>query len=75
MSKTHVIKGLVAWQNLGPGFWGLIADDGGKWRPVSMPAKFQKEGLRVSLEVREVEDEVSIFMWGTPVKILGGEVL
>jgi hypothetical protein len=75
MAKTHIIKGIVAWQDLGPGFWSVIGDDGGKWRPVSMPKKFQKEGLRVSLEVEEVKDEISIFMWGMPVKIVGGEAL
>lgn len=71
---SHKIKGTVSFFPLGPGFWGITDDSGRQWRPVKMPKKLQKEGLRGVFEVREVEEEISIFMWGTPVRVLRSEV-
>jgi len=71
---SHKIQGTVSFLNIGPGFWGIIDDAGRQWRPVKMPKKLQKEGLRASFRLKEVEEEVSIFMWGTPVKITRSEI-
>ncbi|MCP3928657.1 MAG: hypothetical protein GY705_06100, partial [Bacteroidetes bacterium] len=68
--KKHAIEGKVIYQNLGTGFWGIIDTDDNKWRPVNMPDSLKKEGKKVNLVVEEIEEEVSIFMWGTAVKII-----
>lgn len=67
--KKLKIKGKVVYQNLGTGFWGIIDEKGNEWRPVNMPEQLKYEGKEVTVEIREVDEDVSIFMWGTPVKI------
>ncbi len=73
MSKKQKISGKVVFKNLGTGFWGVIDDRGNEWRPVNMPEQLKYEGRRVVLSIREVEEDVSIFMWGRPVRILSFE--
>ncbi len=62
------ITGKVVYQNIGAGFWGIIDNKGNEWRPVNMPEQLKHEGEQVTVEAKEV-DEMSVFMWGTPVKI------
>ena len=64
------IKGTVVYQNLGPGFWGIVDQGGKQWRPVEMPKALQNEGKQVVAKVEKMPDGVSIFMWGTPVRII-----
>lgn len=63
------IQGKVKHIAIGPGFWGIVDDRGGEWRPVNMPEQLKKEGKQVTLTVREADEEMSIFMWGTAVEI------
>ncbi len=63
------ITGKVKFISLETGFWGIVDNQGNEWRPINMPEQLKKEGKQVSVMVREV-DEMSIFMWGTPVRIL-----
>lgn len=64
-----IIKGKVSHQALGPGFWGIIGDDGKQWRPLSLPSNLQKEGLALEVEAEEAKEQMSIFMWGTAIEI------
>ncbi|BDS10298.1 hypothetical protein [Aureispira anguillae] len=64
------IQGTVKYQNLSGGFWGLIDRDGNKWKPVEMPQELQKEGINVEIKAKKVLGGMSIFMWGTTIKIL-----
>lgn len=64
------IKGKVVYQNLGPGCWGIIDDKGRQWRPVNMPEQMKHKGAHVKVSAKEVEEMASIYMWGTPVKII-----
>lgn len=51
------------------GFWGIKTDDGRDLLPVpSLPAQFQKEGLRIKAEAQNV-NAFTIFMWGKTVKL------
>lgn len=68
--KKHSISGTVVYQNLSGGFWGIEDSKGKQWRPIKMPKALQKEGQSITAEVEEVEEEMSIFMWGTPVKVV-----
>ena len=67
--KTHRIHGTVTFQHLGTGFYGIVDDKGNEWRPVNMPEQLKKPGKSVTLTIKEVDD-MSIFMWGTPVEIV-----
>lgn len=64
------IHGKVVYQELATGFWGIIDSEGNEWRPVNMPEQLKKKGKAVTVSIREVEEGASIFMWGTPVRIL-----
>ncbi len=74
MSKQK-IKGKVVFQNLETGFWGIIGEDGREWRPVKMPEQLKHEGKTVEVTVEEADEDVSVFMWGTPVKIISFSTL
>lgn len=67
---TFEVKGKVVYQDLGTGFWGIVGDDGREWKPVNMPSGLQKRDLKVKVKLAEAEEGMSVFMWGTPVKIL-----
>jgi hypothetical protein len=70
-----VIVGTVRYQDINGGFWGIIADDAYPWRPENMPQDLEKEGLRIRVWAVESEDDMSIFMWGTPIIIEEYETL
>ena len=65
------IKGTVVYKNIGPGCWGIVDDNGGEWRPVNMPSQLRKEGRVAIVRASVIDEGFSIFMWGTPVKIVG----
>ena len=74
MKKIN-IKGKVVYQNLGTGFWGIEDPKGNQWRPVNMPNQIKYEGKEVTIVAKEIEEDMSIFMWGTPVKIISFSTL
>ncbi len=67
--KKHQITGKIVFESIGPGLWGIVDAAGGQWRPVNMPEQLKHVGQQVSLVAKEVDD-TSLFMWGTPVKII-----
>jgi hypothetical protein len=67
--------GTVRFQEIEGGFWGIVADDGRKFDPMGLDAKFQKEGLRVRFEATPDADRMSTHMWGTIVSLSHIEVL
>ncbi|MBK6390168.1 MAG: hypothetical protein KA109_10085 [Saprospiraceae bacterium] len=67
--KSITIKGEVQYISLATGFWAIISDKGEKYRPVNMPDQLKTEGKKVICKAKPVEEEISLFMWGTPVKI------
>ena len=71
--KKQKITGKVVFQNLETGFWGIVDEDGNHWRPVQMPEQLKEDGKQVTVTLKEVDEEASMFMWGTPVKILSFE--
>ena len=70
MAKTIRVTGKIVYQDLGMGFWGIVGDDGREWLPVNLPTILQVKGKRVRVNVRQVEDGVSMFMWGTMVELV-----
>lgn len=69
------IKGTVKHQSLSGGFWGIIDGDGNKWKPQEMPKALQKEGLKVEIDAEKAAGGISIFMWGTTIKVLGFNIM
>lgn len=70
------IEGTIQYQKLAGGFWGIIDTNGNKWRPVKLPQKLEKEGLRIKATLKEQPSRaISVFMWGTSVEVLEFEVV
>ncbi|MCB0657992.1 MAG: hypothetical protein KDC57_17725 [Saprospiraceae bacterium] len=68
--KRFDIIGKAAKQKIGTGFWGIVDDEGNHWRPINMPDQLKVEGATVHCTVVEAKEDMSIFMWGTPVHII-----
>lgn len=69
------ITGKVTYQSLSGGFWGIEGEDGGQYRPDSMPSDLKKQGIRVRVEAEESGNAMSVFMWGKPIRIRSYEKL
>lgn len=46
------------------GFWAIVADDGRRFNPLELEARFQQEGLRVRFQAMPEPDVMSTRMWG-----------
>jgi hypothetical protein len=63
------ITGTVIHEDLEGGFWGLVGDDGEKYRPVdSLPETVRKDGCRIEADVEPVQ-AFSFAMWGRNVRV------
>lgn len=69
------IQGTVVYQNIGMGCWGIKASNGKEYRPVNFPEQLKTEGAKVTVQAHPVNEEVSMFMWGEPVKITSFETI
>lgn len=69
------IIGTIQHQALGTGFWGILGDDGEKYRPEKLPKKLQQNGLRISAEIEDAPNQMSVFMWGKAVILKNYEIL
>jgi inhibitor of cysteine peptidase len=67
--RPWIPAGTVTHQDLEGGFFGIIGDDGKKYDPLNLDAKYQKDGLRVAFQATEAQGMVSIHMWGTVVNL------
>ena len=64
------VKGVIVFEDLEGGFWGLVASDGSRFEIENdLPAKAAIPGIAVEAEV-EPTGGVSFRQWGTPVKVL-----
>lgn len=70
----YQIKGKVVFEDMSGGFWGIIGENGKQYLPVNMPEQLKVKGAQVELSVED-SDQGSIFMWGSPVKILSFHTL
>ena len=73
--KQKEITGKIRHINLATGFWCIVDARYRKWRILDAPAALQRENLQVKATVEVIEESASIFMSGTPVKILSFEVM
>ena len=65
-------KGMIVYQDLEGGFYGIISDSGENYLPVNIKSdfpEFQKDSLRVRFEGEKCEDQFSVYMWGTLIEL------
>jgi len=73
--QQRIITGKIRHIDLATGFWCIVDSRYRKWRIVDAPSALQREHLHVKATVAIVEEGASIFMSGTPVKVLSFEVI
>lgn len=62
-------EGKVKYIPLEGGFWGLIANDGKKYNPVTLPKQFHVEDLPVRVKAELMHGMVGIHMWGQIIRV------
>jgi inhibitor of cysteine peptidase len=67
--RPWVTAGTVIRVDLEGGFYGILGDDGKKYEPLSLDARYQKDGLRIAFDAAAAKDAVTTRMWGTPVNL------
>ncbi len=70
MSKTVDIIGKAFFKEVGMGAWGIMDQSGTEYRPVEMPEQLKQENGKVRCKAVFVKEDVSMYMWGTPIKII-----
>ena len=63
-------NGTVTYIDLEGGFYGIIADDGGRYLPLGLEERYRVDGMRITFAGKIARDTVTIQQWGTPVDII-----
>ena len=63
-------RGVVTYQDLEGGFYGLVDEHGETYNPLNLPEEYQQDGLTVYFSFVPRTGVMSIRMWGTPVDLL-----
>ncbi len=69
-TPDFTVTGTVIFQQLEGGFYGIKGDDGTNYEPINLPEAYWKDGLRVRVEAKRLQDFASIRMWGTIIEIV-----
>jgi len=64
------ITGIVRYLQLEGGFYGIIGDDGEKYKPMNLEPQYEVDGLKVKVQARIVKGVAGIHMWGKSVEVL-----
>ncbi len=62
--------GVIIYEELEGGFFGILSDDGQRFIPDSLPSDLRINGTRVIFSLREKPDTMSVHMWGMPASIV-----
>ena len=62
--------GLVVYQDIEGGFYGITDKDGHKYEPVNLPGDLKIDGLGVVVTAEPVPGTASTRMWGTMIRIV-----
>ncbi len=62
-------EGMVVFVAQEGGFYGIVAKDGSRYNPISLPEQFQKDSLSVRFEGKIRTDMATIHMWGKLIEI------
>lgn len=63
-------NGTVTYVDLEGGFYGIIADDGGRYLPLGLGETWLVDGMNVTFVAQVREDVATIGQWGTPVEVI-----
>jgi inhibitor of cysteine peptidase len=71
------IKGIgkIQYNDFEGGFYGIVGDKGEYYDPINLPSEFKEDGLQVRYTIKILENQTSIHMWGSVVKIIRIEKL
>jgi hypothetical protein len=61
--------GIVIYQDIEGGFYGIMADDGTRYLPLNLGDEYQIDGLSVRFSGTPREDLLTIAQWGTPIEL------
>ena len=64
------IEGIVRYLQFEGGFYGIIGDDGEKYKPMNLEPQFEVDELKVKVRARMLKGVTGIHMWGKPVEVL-----
>lgn len=56
------------------GFWGIVADNGNQYEIIDMPEQLKHDKAKVKVVLEEL-DVFTLYMWGTPCKIISFQTL
>jgi len=72
VGKSSLVSttGTVVYMDLEGGFYGIVADDGTRYLPDTLPESCKVDGIRVKFTGMEKTGVASISMWGTSLRIL-----
>lgn len=62
--------GEIVYVGVEGGFYGIVSDSGKRYKPLSLPAEFHQEGLRVRVTARPARHLLGFHMWGEYIEIL-----
>jgi hypothetical protein len=71
-SAQHTLvrsRGIVLYNDLEGGFYGILADDGSRYLPQNLPREYTEDKLRVNFTAALRPDIITTSNWGTPVEI------
>lgn len=63
-------NGKVVYVDLEGGFYGIVADNGQKYKPVNLDEEFKEDGLFIHFKARAAQNQTNIHMWGKLIYIL-----
>lgn len=71
LEGDNLVKGTgtIRWFEVEGGFYAIRGDDGTTYDPISLPAEFRQDGLRIYFEARVRNDLVGTHMVGPLIEI------
>lgn len=63
-------SGTVTYIDLEGGFYGIIADKGGRYLPLNLNESYRVDGMRLTFVGEVKRDTATIQQWGTPLEII-----
>ena len=75
MENNIKIIGKTKFQNIETGYWSIVDKDNTIWRITNFPNELKKNNINVKIELRKIEQEISIFMQGITAEILNFDII
>jgi hypothetical protein len=68
-TKPVSVAGTVVFRDKDGGFYGILADNGGQYEPANLDARFQNDGMRITLAGKLDTSRVGMHHWGNPIDL------